>query len=236
MAYFVRGKLYQEPSDQSHHSMYLSGAAITVISAAAITAACTVSFPLAGPISLLTLGVLTAVGYGIANDLLACRQCIQYFTWGHTKFHKRLLKTDNPTLNAVVWGIHATWKLGAIAGVLFALSALATGLAVMPILPYLALAKTAGSVIALSYGHYLSKKEEAKWNLPENQVALYRQFDNKFILTQDNNYDIVPLGQVPDNKRAAYLAVGLRNAAGYRVMPLFGLIMMIAITVLGLVL
>lgn len=106
----------------------------------------------------------------------ACRQCIHYFTNGHTKVHKRLLKTENPNANAIAWGIHATWVLGAIAGVLFAASAALTGLAVMPILPYLAAAKGCGSLIAVAYSNYKAKKTEKEWASAENKDKLDAYF------------------------------------------------------------
>lgn len=57
--------------------------------------------------------VLTGVTYGIANDMIACRDCIEYFTAGHFYDGKNLknrpLLTLNPNLNALVWGAVATW-------------------------------------------------------------------------------------------------------------------------------
>ena len=119
-----------DPPDinEGHPEMYWPGVAATVLSCAAYALPFVVSFPLAPTIQIIALGVLTAVGYGIANDQLACRQCIHYFTVGHTPFHRRLLATENPTVNGIVWGIHATWREGLIAGVGLALAAQASNL------------------------------------------------------------------------------------------------------------
>lgn len=223
---------YKKPDDRAHPRMYALGVAVTVISAGLLTAACITTFPLSGPISLFALSVLTATSYGIANDLFACKKCIQYFTVGHTPMHRRLLKTENPIANAFAWGIHATWVLGALAGVLFATSAMATGLAVAPILPYLAAAKIAGALVTLVYAHFRSKAEEHKWNTNPQRDTF---FETVFIKPR-KHFHIVDLSLVPEDKRAAYMAVGARNGAGYAVMPIVGVIALIAITTLGLVL
>lgn len=234
---------YEKPDDKGHRDMYAIGVAVTVISAGLLTAACVTTFPLSGPISLFALGVLTATSYGIVNDLFACKKCIQYFTIGHTSIHKRLLKTENPVANAVVWGIHATWILGAVAGTLFALSAMATGLAVAPVLPYLAAAKITGSLIAIAYASYQSKKEEEYYSKKENKKELDGYFQgmcqgqllNGNFIQPRKGFHIVDLSLIPEDKRAAYMAVGARNGAGYTVMPALGVVMLIAITTLGLI-
>jgi hypothetical protein len=71
-------------------------------------------------VRIIGLTVLTGVGYGIANDMVACRDCIEYFTVGHiydgTAFRNRALKTLDPNLNAIAWGAIATWHVCAIGG------------------------------------------------------------------------------------------------------------------------
>ncbi|MCH9616784.1 MAG: hypothetical protein SP4CHLAM5_02030 [Chlamydiia bacterium] len=68
--------------------------------------------------------VLTGVGYGIANDMFACRDCIEYFTVGHhydgEKLRGRLLFTLDPNWNALAWGAFATWHVCTIAGIVLA--------------------------------------------------------------------------------------------------------------------
>lgn len=62
--------------------------------------------------------------YGIANDMIACRDCIEYFTVGHfydgVSLAHRLVNSLNPNLNAVAWGTVATWPACAVAGVFLA--------------------------------------------------------------------------------------------------------------------
>lgn len=63
---------------------------------------------------------LAAVTYGIANDLLQKDECPAYWTRGHVYGNPRLVSEEYPALNAVVWGVVATWWAGAIAGVITA--------------------------------------------------------------------------------------------------------------------
>jgi hypothetical protein len=210
--------------DKGHHGMYALGAIVTLLSAAAYIAPFFVLFPLAAPIQIIALGVLTAVSYGIVNDQLACRQCIQYFTVGHTSFHKRLLETDNPTLNGVAWGIHATWELGLIAGVALAVAARATKLVA---LSALSLTPVAILVVigACTYAHIKSKQIEAEWGRPENKERLAQKFDQTIV--PNKGFHSVDLRRIPEDKRAAYMGVGERNRVGYTVMPASGLMMVV---------
>lgn len=65
--------------------------------------------------------VLFAATYGILNDLRACYVCPEYFTVGHIYGGYRLVETLDFIPNALVWGIVATVKLAAYAGVVFCL-------------------------------------------------------------------------------------------------------------------
>ena len=66
---------------------------------------------------LLTVGA--TIAYGIAQDQVTARVSIEYFTIGHPA----IFPTESPTLIAIGWGIWATWWVGAIMGLLFALVA-----------------------------------------------------------------------------------------------------------------
>lgn len=220
---------------EGHPGMYALGVAVTVLAAGAFIAANIVAFPFAGPISLLALGILSAVTYGIINDQLACRQCIQYFTIGHTPMHKRLLKTDDPTLNGIVWGIHATWVLGAVAGAAMAGAALVTGLVVSQVLPFLIPIIAIGIGATCLYSHIKAKNEEEKWRKPENQELLNKIFDYGTISPM-KGFHPVNLSDIPQDKRAAYMGVGKRNEIGYKVMPALGGIALIGIIALGIIL
>lgn len=62
---------------------------------------------------------LIATKYGVLNDLLSCRDSIQYFTYGHQPKQVGILETADRNANAVAWGLAATTgpgMLGALAG------------------------------------------------------------------------------------------------------------------------
>ena len=62
------------------------------------------------------LGVLGAISYGIAHDQVTARICVEYFTIGHPN----LLGVDphraSPTVQALLWGVIATWWVGLLLG------------------------------------------------------------------------------------------------------------------------
>lgn len=70
-----------------------------------------------GKIWLLCVGA--AVLYGILHDQVTARIAVEYFTIGHPP----VVATDSPTLLALVWGVLATWWVGAIGGVVLSIAA-----------------------------------------------------------------------------------------------------------------
>lgn len=63
--------------------------------------------------------VLIAIVYGIAHDMVTAHTEISYFTI----FHPRISDSNSPVVMALMWGVIATWWIGAIIGVLLALCA-----------------------------------------------------------------------------------------------------------------
>lgn len=63
--------------------------------------------------------IAAAVLYGIIHDQFTARICVEYFT----VFHPPVFLTKSPTLLGVGWGIVATWWVGAILGILLAMTA-----------------------------------------------------------------------------------------------------------------
>ena len=64
-------------------------------------------------IAIVVLSILACITYGIIHDQITARICIEYFTVGHP----RIVSTEAPTVLGIVWGIVATWWVGAILGV-----------------------------------------------------------------------------------------------------------------------
>lgn len=210
--------------EQGHPDMYMPGVVVTLLSCAGYVAPFFVAFPLAGAVQIVSLGVLTAVTYGILNDQIACRQCIEYFTVGHTSFHKRLLATNDPTANGVVWGIYATWILGAVAGVGLAITARATKLVAISALqltPF-CLVLIAGTLL---YSDVLADISKDQWSQPHRKKHLEHYFNTT--IEPDEGYHPVDLRKIPVEKRPDYMAVGARNGAGYTIMPAGGAILAI---------
>src|SRR5208283_2655480 len=70
-------------------------------------------------LKILLLCVGMAVVYGIVQDQITARVCVEYFTIGHPPiFH-----TDDPTVLAFGWGVIATWWVGILLGLPLALIA-----------------------------------------------------------------------------------------------------------------
>lgn len=63
----------------------------------------------------LTLGIL----YGIAHDMVTAHVCVEYFS----KFHPEIIRSDNPALLALAWGVTATWWVALPLGMALGLAA-----------------------------------------------------------------------------------------------------------------
>jgi len=68
-------------------------------------------------LKIVAASILAAVGYGIIHDQITARICLEYFT----VLHPNIFHTNSPTLLGVGWGIYATWPVGLLLGILFAL-------------------------------------------------------------------------------------------------------------------
>ncbi len=64
-------------------------------------------------LAIVALSVGAAVLYGIAHDQITARICVEYFTVGHP----RIIQSESPTMLGLVWGVVATWWVGAALGV-----------------------------------------------------------------------------------------------------------------------
>ncbi len=167
------------------------------------------------PVKIVGLTVLTGAIYGIANDMFACRDCIEYFTNNHRsdgrELERRILRTLNPTLNAIVWGMIATWDVCVIAGVVLALAArapcpgLALKISAAQLAPYLAI----GAALTIIIAHIKSRLAQKK--MAENPHLKYPG--------------------VPLDLQAGWEACNLRNLTGYTAIGLGGIALSIAIIV-----
>ncbi|RPI59455.1 MAG: hypothetical protein EHM48_08850 [Planctomycetaceae bacterium] len=70
-------------------------------------------------LKIVIMGVIGACLYGIVQDQVTVRVCIEYFTIGHPP----VFNTTSPTMLALGWGVIATWWVGLPLGLLIAVSA-----------------------------------------------------------------------------------------------------------------
>lgn len=73
--------------------------------------------------------VLLSVVYGIAHDMVTAHVWVEYFTVHHAK----VVDSTSPVVMALVWGVLATWWVGAFAGILLWAFAAAGSLTPLPI-------------------------------------------------------------------------------------------------------
>ena len=121
--------------------------------------------------------MLAAVGYGILHDLITAHVCVEYFT----EWHPQIVSSRNPVVLALVWGVVATWWVGALLGMLLAIVAragrrypkLALSQLARPIAYVLGIAGVAA--LALGLAGYWSV---CAWGAPPfvSAFALYFQF------------------------------------------------------------
>lgn len=71
---------------------------------------------------------MLSIAYGIVHDMVTAHVWVEYFTIHHVK----VVESESPVVMALVWGVIATWWMGAFAGtILWAFSTLGA----MPELP-----------------------------------------------------------------------------------------------------
>jgi hypothetical protein len=126
------------------------------------------------------LSVLTGVAYGIAHNVVASRECPEYFAFVNVaaKFddYRRPLKTFKPIPNAVVWALHETWRISVIAGGFLAL------ISHMPLRSFpikvtakqLAPCMLIGSIMIFFSAHLESKKE--KQRVDDINIEFHRNY------------------------------------------------------------
>ena len=68
---------------------------------------------------IVALCVAAAVTYGVLHDQVTARVCVEYFTVAHPT----IVPTEDPTILGLVWGVVATWWVGAGLGAVLALAA-----------------------------------------------------------------------------------------------------------------
>ena len=160
---------------------------------------------------------LIGVCYGILNNQVSSHTSIEYFTVGHTAFHRRLIPSDNLVLNGFVWGIHGTWRLSALAGFLQGALAVALNFT-RPAMSYMPFAVATAGYSALTFlGAYFysnSDKRRSHWK----QFDLKNLF-SQTIYTKIKEGEDVDLTKIPENKYLGYLNCSDRSDIGHIALP-----------------
>eukprot|EP00656_Telonema_subtile_P006898 TRINITY_DN13213_c0_g1_i1.p1 TRINITY_DN13213_c0_g1~~TRINITY_DN13213_c0_g1_i1.p1 ORF type:complete len:415 (+),score=108.52 TRINITY_DN13213_c0_g1_i1:205-1449(+) len=169
--------------------------------------------------------------------MLACHfYCVEYFSNGHTPFHVRLIRSNSPTLNALVWGCYATWILGVLCGVV--LSYVSRNQALAKPIDVWVMAICAGAIafVTLVYGEVCARramkqypKSAGGWGPERDSQAQYLSNFFSETISAESGCEDVDLSLVPELSRPGWLATGERNGAGYTIMP--GLAIALAVVV-----
>lgn len=128
-------------------------------------------------LAIVGLCIAAAVAYGLVHDQVTVRLSLEYFT----VLHPHVVDTDSPTVLALVWGVIASWWMGAALGVPLAVccrsgpgARLGARDLVRPVLLVLAL-MGAGAVVAGAAGWWLAAGGRVPANYPgvppEHQVG-----------------------------------------------------------------
>jgi hypothetical protein len=70
-------------------------------------------------IKIVAMCIIAGVLYGVVDDQVTARVCVEYFT----VYHPDVFHTQSPTLLGLGWGVLATWWVSLLLGVLLAISA-----------------------------------------------------------------------------------------------------------------
>lgn len=63
-------------------------------------------------VKIVGLCIGASVAYGVIHDMVTAHLCVEYFT----REHPTIVSSESPIVLALVWGVVATWWVGAIGG------------------------------------------------------------------------------------------------------------------------
>ena len=214
----------KENSDSFQYPLdYLIPSALAVAGSALA-----VAFSPLDSIRIIGLLVLVAAGYGILNDIIGCYKCVEYFTNGHTDVHKKLIPSDKPIPNALVWGVHATWFPALIAGAILAIASRVFQSKFKPLsAKYLTPILVIGAVVLFGYSHICSmlKEREFRTNPKAEDTD---KFNHGYYKAQKGCQNVY-LDEVPSDKRAGWISNAARNDAGYDGLAIGGVLLTIGV-------
>jgi hypothetical protein len=170
---------------------------------------------------------LIGIGYGIFNDILGTGQNIDYFSKGH-QYGFRAIESDDRAANSFAWGIVGTWLLSIIAAIPFGIAALICNFVALPAFSLFVPSMLVGAGIIVILADIYARVK--KHNRLKNNTVETNFESIKWHLQPEQTENVKTLEQ-----KAAWLSCNDRNFFGYMAMPIFGILGLIAYTVLRIV-
>lgn len=157
---------------------------------------------------------LSAILYGVVNDLFATRANLPYFLLGHQPAQKSLLRTNDPIAQGVAWGVAATFGPAVLASIVFGIATAITA-SLVPFATFIfPVMLVAMPLIALGADIYAKRKAK-------EYMSAGVEIPSAFL----NTYQTRGLASMCSTKeeKAAWFANSDRNFFGFTKMPLIGL-------------
>ena len=176
---------------------------------------------------------VTAITYGIVNDIFAAKTHLPYFLLGHQPKQHSLVRSNSEIVNASVWGIAAVHPLAAIAAIVFTIAySIVGGLG----LPFLGFLLPAIPVLALCIIAYASRttRDITKYLYSFLILSDYQANGRDYFINQicEKNSQRSSYDLKFDYERA-FLSNGERNLIGFKWMPICAVVSLITLMVLS---
>ena len=174
-----------------------------------------------------SVAYLSALLYGVVNDLIATRSNLAYFLLGHQPQQHSVLPTNDPSAQGIAWGILATFGPAFIASIVFGVAILITA-AFVPIATFLApvmlIVTPLIALVADIFAKFHKKKYLVDYDMTDEEIGSNDYQRNGLKKMSPNNED-----------KAAWIVNGYRNGFGYLVVPIVGVCALATIVTLSAV-
>ncbi len=158
---------------------------------------------------------LSALLYGVVNDLFATKSNMPYFMLGHQEQQRSLIRSNNPVVQGIAWGVAATFGPALLASIVFAIAVSITA-AFVPIATFV-VPVLFMSMPLIAWGTDRYAKRQAQVYLQHPQLDSIRLGSNPY---QMNALDTM---SATKEEKAAWAANSDRNLFGFTKVPLIGL-------------
>ncbi|GGI86003.1 hypothetical protein GCM10007966_13270 [Legionella impletisoli] len=183
---------------------------------------------------------LSALLYGVVNDLFATKSNLSYFLLGHQPQQHSMLRTNDPIAQGIGWGIAATFGPALIASILFAIS-VAIMASFIPVATFI-LPITLLAMPLIALGAELFARNKAKEYCEKGYGIEIEDEDHKkknvyipldHLPLGSNEYQREGLRNATKEEKATWLANSDRNLFGFTKVPLIGLGVLVALITLS---